>query len=146
MDTFKLHTQSPCIRSTFTRIRFYIGCFVILTGMIRATYGSDRYFLCGPDEDGCYDGIYQYCACIPYDDLTGDQPYCLDFNLLTCTPLSRVPDCPASLTFKNQGECLGTIFQSEPLPPCPLTTHSFCLEHHISICDSNGQPDSCRET
>ena len=111
--------------------------------MITPSYCSDRYFLCGPDEDGCYPDIYQYCACIPYNDWEASSPYCLDFDKLTCTPLSQTTHCDPGLIFKNQGECLATIFQSEPRPPCKITTHQFCIENHTPICDKTGQPKSC---
>lgn len=107
---------------------------------------SDRYFICGPDEDGCFDDMHQYCACIPYDDLNAERPYCLDFDNLTCRPLSKTPDCKPAHIYKNQGECLATIFQSEPEPPCAVTTHARCLEGHSAFCPPDGQPDSCWHT
>ena len=108
------------------------------------SYSSDRYLLCGPDEDGCFKGMYQHCFCIPYNDLEANNPYCLDFNALKCTPLSKTPNCAPHFTYKNQSECLATIFQSEPTPPCTMTTHIFCLQEHTMICDPNGQLDSCK--
>ncbi|KTD09173.1 hypothetical protein Lgra_2408 [Legionella gratiana] len=121
-----------------------MNLFVILYCMITAPcYCNDRYFLCGPDENGCFSNIYRYCACIPYNDLEANSPHCLDFDKLTCTPLSQTIHCPSALIFKNQGECLATIFQSEPSPPCQITTHQFCIENHTPICDKTGQPNSC---
>ncbi len=111
--------------------------------MITSSYCSDRYFLCGPDEDGCFPDIYQYCVCIPYNDWEANSPYCLDFDKFTCIPLSQTMHCDPGLIFKNQGECLATIFQSEPRPPCKITTHQFCIENHTPICDKMGQPKSC---
>ncbi len=108
-----------------------------------ASFSSDRYFLCGPDEDGCYAGIYQYCSCIPYNDLEANNRYCLDVYVLKCTPLSETPTCNPAFIYKNQGECLATIFQSEPTPPCTVTTHFFCLKEHVSICAPDGQVHSC---
>lgn len=122
--------------------------FFVLLSMIfiSSTYSSDRYFLCGPDEDGCYPEIYRYCACIPYDDFEANSPYCLDFTKMACIPLSRSPNCPSSLIFSNQGACLATIFQSEPTHPCQVTTRSFCLEHHNVFCAADGQPKSCKQS
>lgn len=116
---------------------------ILLLTLINPGYSSDRYFLCGPDEDGCFPDIYQYCACIPYNELEANSPYCLDFSMMTCIPLSKSPYCSPSFIFKNQGECLATIYQSEPLPPCKITTRAFCLENKTSICDPDGQPQSC---
>lgn len=116
-----------------------LGLFVLIS----TTYSSDRYFLCGPDEDQCYDRIYQYCSCIPYNDVEANNPYCLDFDKMTCTPLSQSPGCYPMFIYKTQGECLATIFQSSPIPSCTITTRAFCLEHHSSICDPNGHPNSC---
>jgi hypothetical protein len=111
--------------------------------MIKLVHGSDRYFLCGPDEDGCYQEIYQYCSCIPYDDLEANEPFCLDFDKMICLPLSKKQDCSGSFIFSNQGECLATIFHSEPTHPCQLTTYNFCLEQHTFFCAPDGQPESC---
>ncbi|KTC91740.1 hypothetical protein [Legionella cincinnatiensis] len=121
-----------------------MNLFIILYLMITIPcYCNSRYFLCGPDENGCFSDIYRYCACIPYNDWEANNPYCLDFDKLICTPLSQTMHCDSALIFKNQGECLATIFQSEPTPPCQITTHQFCVEHHTPICDKTGQPNSC---
>ena len=121
----------------------YSLLFIGILFIVSSSYSSHRYFLCGPDEDGCYEGIYQYCSCILYNDIEANNPYCLNFDTLTCTPLSQVAYCNPSFIHKNQCECLATIFQSEPTPPCHVTTLSFCLKEHSGICDPNGQPDSC---
>ncbi|CDZ77677.1 hypothetical protein BN59_01967 [Legionella massiliensis] len=110
------------------------------SGAVRA----EKYLLCGPDEDGCYRDIYVWCSCIPYDELHGEQPYCLDFDELRCHPLSSMPGCSPSLTFKNQASCLGVIFQSEPTPGCKKTTRMFCERYRIPNCDMDGYPESCR--
>lgn len=125
-----------------------IGCLVLLLGfsvllLMQSSFASERYFICGLDEDGCAEGAYQYCFCIPYDEQEANRPYCLDFNNLKCTPLSKTPDCSRSFIFANQGECLATIFQSEPIPSCRLSTHTFCQEVHAHICDTSGQLNTC---
>ncbi|WP_245183391.1 hypothetical protein [Legionella israelensis] len=124
--------------------QFSISAGICLLFFVNINYASERYFVCGPDEDGCYKDIYHYCACIPYDDEHAQTPYCLDFNKLTCSPLEQVPDCDPGMIYKNQGSCLATIFQSESEPPCPVRNHSFCLENDMAICDANGRPESCR--
>jgi hypothetical protein len=128
-------------RFLFQRTAFFALIYLFF---INSTYGSDRYFLCGPDEDGCYPRIYQYCVCIPYNDFEANKYYCLNFDKLTCIPLSQSPNCPAPLIFKNQGECLATIFQSEAVHPCQITTRAFCLEHHNLFCAPDGQPKTCK--
>lgn len=109
------------------------------------SYSGDKYFLCGPDENGCYKGIYQYCSCIPYNEKEANKPYCLDFDTMRCRPLSEVPDCFPALIFKDQAGCVSTIFQSEEDPPCPLTSKSFCEENNTYICEEDGHPDSCHQ-
>ena len=121
----------------------YIFVFSWFAALATPAISSDRYFICGPDEDGCLEGMYHYCFCIPYDDIEANTPYCLDFDKLKCTPLSKTPNCNSHFVYRNQGECLATIFQSEPTPPCTLTTHSFCIKEHAIICGSSGQLDSC---
>ncbi|MCX7116882.1 MAG: hypothetical protein NTW94_03070 [Legionellales bacterium] len=116
---------------------------IYLFALISTSHSSDRYFLCGPDEDGCFEDMYESCLCIPYNDIEAEHPYCLDFDVLKCTPLSQTPHCEPMFVFNNQSECLATIFQSEPTPPCTITTHAFCLKEHLAICDANGQLDSC---
>lgn len=105
---------------------------------------AEKYLLCGPDEDGCYRGIYPWCSCIPYDELHGGEPYCLDFDELRCHPLSAMPGCSRSHIFADQASCLGVIFQSEPKPGCKMTTRSFCERYHIPYCDMDGYLESCR--
>lgn len=116
-----------------------------LLSLATLSYSSNRYFICGSDEDGCFAGMYQDCFCIPYNDIEANNPYCLNFDQLKCIPLSQSTNCPPHFIHKNQGECLATIFQSEPTPPCAVTTHSFCLKEHTSICDPNGQLNSCHK-
>lgn len=136
--------HASAFRKLFIK-KLYLFIFLIigLFTWVHASYSSELYFLCGPDEDGCYEGIYQYCTCTPYNDTEANNPYCLDFDKLSCAPLSQTPHCDPSLIYRNQGECLATIFQSEATPPCTIKTHSFCMEHHTSICDTYGQPESC---
>ena len=120
-----------------------ISSLVCLSALMHSSFASERYFMCGPDEDGCIEGSYQYCFCIPYDEQQANRPYCLDFTNLKCTPLEKIPTCPQSFIYANQGECLATIFQSEPIPACKLSTHKFCLEAHAYICDKEGQLNTC---
>lgn len=117
--------------------------FISLFFFIAFGYCSDLYILCGPDEDGCYDKIAQWCVCIPYDEQEGNQPYCLDFDLLRCTPLREQPNCRSNFTFKNQASCVAAIFQSGSEPPCPLTTRDYCIQHHTPFCDMDGRLESC---
>lgn len=124
---------------TYKLILIGIGLFIITS----SSYCNERYFLCGPDENGCSEDSYQYCTCTPYNNLEANKLYCFDFDNLSCTPVSQTPNCDPSLIFNNQGECLATIFQSEPFPPCSITTHAFCLEHHSKICNPDGEPNSC---
>lgn len=105
---------------------------------------AQPYFLCGPDEDGCPEGDEQYCACIPANPAP-DQPFCLDFDAMTCAPLTQHPDCVKELTFPNQQSCLATIFQSEPEPPCTKVSHKFCRTHFTYLCDASGNPDTCKK-
>jgi hypothetical protein len=104
------------------------------------------YFLCGPDEDGCFSGQEQYCACIPYNTAQGSKPYCLNFDNMTCAPLTTYPDCDKNLIFKDQGSCIATIFQSEPTPGCRMVSKSFCEDHHTYICAEDGNPESCQKS
>ncbi|KTD36748.1 hypothetical protein Lnau_1732 [Legionella nautarum] len=105
---------------------------------------SERYYLCGPDEDGCYKEIYQYCACIPVNEEESHKPFCFNFDKLSCTPLSQTPHCDPALTFKNQASCLSMIFQSIPSPACRIHTKVFCLKHNTPICNKDGEPQSCQ--
>lgn len=107
---------------------------LILALLCNHAYCSDSYYLCGSDEDGCWD--YRSCACIPAQNI--DTPFCLDLDTLSCSPLAQKPDCYPLFIHKNQSECLATLFQSEPTPPCTLVSETFCIEHHILICDAEG--------
>lgn len=81
------------------------------------------YYLCGSDEDGCMEGREEYCACIPVAP-NPEQIYCLDFDKMTCTLFRQGSYC--ELTLPSQGQCLATLFQSEPEPLCRLVDQSFC--------------------
>lgn len=121
---------------------------LLLLGLLvffNAGHAEGEYFLCGPDEDGCPMDQVQYCACIPYDEIYYQKPYCLDFDNMKCEPLEKVPNCAASLIFKDQGRCLATIYQSEPEPPCETTSKTFCLQNHAWFCDVNGDPHTCKK-
>ena len=119
--------------------------FLCLLSYASLSIAEDRYWLCGPDEDGCpEDGDYEFCACIPYDTTYANQPYCLDFDELTCTPLIKQPHCDKHFIFKDQTSCLATIYHSIPDNPCTLTHYSFCAQHQPSFCDANGNPSSCK--
>ena len=120
--------------------------FTCLGSLIPVSHSSQRYFMCGGDEMGCIEGMYQYCICIPYNDIEANNAYCLDFDIMKCTPLSQTSNCKAAFIFKNQNECLATLFQSEMTPPCKITTYAFCLNEHATVCDPNGQLDSCHST
>ncbi len=119
-------------------------CFSIILFCITTTHAQTELdYLCGPDEDGCPAGYEEYCVCVPYNSQQYSKPYCLDFDKMTCEPLSKVNECSADFTYPDQGSCLATIFQSEPEPACRLVTRSFCAEHRVAVCDANGNPDSC---
>jgi hypothetical protein len=107
--------------------------------------GSSRYFICGPDEDGCNKRVAQYCSCIPYNDAKANEPYCLDFDAMTCKPISEVSFCYPQLIFKSQGNCLAAMFQSIDTPPCKVTAYDSCVSGHSSICDKDGQLSSCQK-
>ena len=116
-----------------------------LVALSTLSYSSDLYFLCGPDEDRCIEGSYQHCFCIPYNDTEANEPYCLNFDEMNCTPVSQTPLCKSHFRFKNQGECLATLFQSQPIPSCTITNHAFCLQEHTYRCDPDGQLSSCHK-
>ena len=109
---------------------------------ITSSIASELYFLCGPDEDGCFDDQYGYCACVPQDQ-TPNEPHCLDFNAFKCTSLSDTPHCAPRFIYKNQGDCLATIFHSTPKTPCRVKTLEFCIEHQIQFCEKNVDPHHC---
>jgi len=122
-----------------------ISCLilVLLLMTLQTVYaGSHSYYLCGPDEDGCPPGQEQYCMCIPVS-VNAEQPYCLDLDNMTCKPAAERPDC--GIILKNQVSCLATMLQSEPNPPCPTVTQSFCHKHSVYMCDEDGNPNSCKK-
>lgn len=120
---------------------------LVLVGLLfhSISYADSRYFLCGPDEDGCFEDQVQHCACVPYDEVNYNKAYCLDFidNSKRCEPLSKIPDCSPYYIYKDQGECLAALFQSEPIPPCRTTTLAYCQQNHAWICEGNGDPRTC---
>lgn len=118
--------------------------FFLMLPAIMTSYANEKYFLCGPDEDGCSADSYQYCLCMPQDDALSSQPYCLDFDNVSCKPLSLMPNCHSGDIFRDQATCLAVAFQSEPEPPCALTDKDFCVQHHIPSCDKDGGVSSCR--
>ena len=120
-----------------------VKIFLVLILLPITGFCSERYYLCGSDEDGCFLDNAQYCACIPYDEVNAQHGYCLDFGKMTCSPLKDKPDCDDDMKYPNQGECLATIFQSEPKPPCKMTTKTFCTTNHTAFCAMNGEPGSC---
>lgn len=122
-----------------------VSLLFILSIFSTSSIASQKYILCGPDEDGCYQGIYSHCNCIPYNEQQGNQAYCLDFDTMRCYPLTQKPDCDTALISKDQASCLSTIFQSEPEPGCLFTTDDFCLEQHMNFCDEDGHPGSCHK-
>lgn len=124
-------------------VRIFVVC---LCFFINLSFAQGKDFLCGPDEDGCSPGEYQWCLCMPYDGALASHPYCLHFENLSCVPLSQSPDCPRPYIFKDQGTCLAVAFQSEPEPPCPLVNEKFCREHHIAICQKDGGEGTCQPT
>ncbi len=122
-------------------LHFIAISFLLFMGVCPA---QEQYFLCGPDEDGCNPDEYSSCLCMPYDGPLASQAYCLDFDNLSCVPLSLMPNCPRGDIMKNQASCLATAFQSEPTPPCPLTTKEFCVTHKVAICDKDGGVNTCQ--
>lgn len=119
--------------------------FLMILFICTKSSAESRYILCGPDEDGCFMDQVQYCACIPYNEIHALQPYCLDFDKMQCEPLSEKPACPERFIYKDQMRCLATIFQSEPEPPCSVTTYSFCVNNKAWMCDAVGNPRSCKK-
>lgn len=116
---------------------------ILLLCMGFNTYADEPYFLCGSDEDGCSSDNYSACFCMPYDGALATQSYCLNLKEVSCKPLSSLPKCDSGLVFKDQGTCLAVAFQSEPQPPCQLTTQTFCQAHQALICDKDGGMNSC---
>ncbi len=123
---------------------YFAICATIVLLFVNIAQADQPYWLCGPDEDGCPADGYQFCFCIPQDPVHANEPYCLDFNALSCAPLADKPDCNPYLTFKDQASCLATIFHSMPDVPCTPTTRSFCETHKTAICDKSGKLDTCR--
>ncbi|ABS77645.1 hypothetical protein [Coxiella burnetii] len=121
------------------RLCFFCLCFCMLS----LSYGQGKYFLCGPDEDGCGPGEYQWCLCMPYDGALAGEPYCLNFDNVSCVPLAQAPNCPKGDIFKDQGTCLAVAFQSEPEPPCPLVDEQFCRQHHVPVCQKDSGAETC---
>lgn len=122
------------------RLFLLVICF-----MLSPVNYSARYFLCGPDENGCYDEIYEYCSCIPINETQYDKPFCFNHKSLTCTPLTQTPDCPSVFIYPNQSTCLATIFHSVPDTPCMVKTFAFCKKHNSYICAPNGNPMTCHK-
>jgi hypothetical protein len=120
---------------------FYIICSIFFC--LSSVYANDKYYLCGPDEDGCSSDEYAYCLCMPEDGALATQPYCLDLIEVSCKPLSLSPQCASEYIFKNQASCLATAFQSEPEPPCAVTNQSFCIKNHIPICEQDAGQATC---
>ena len=137
------HGRSPVTLNKKISIQITIF-FIFHYLLINSSYASP-YFVCGPDENGCYDEIYEYCSCIPVNETDYPKPFCLNFNKLTCTPLSETPNCDTSSIYPNQATCLATIFHSIPDTPCTIRTHSFCVENHAYFCDPNGDPNTCHK-
>jgi hypothetical protein len=117
--------------------------FLFLSLIVNTSFASNLFYLCGSDEDGCNGPDYLGCLCMPYDSDLANQPYCLDFDNVSCVPLSKMKNCNHYDVFKNQATCLAVAFQSEPMPPCPLTTANFCEQHHIPACDKDGGEATC---
>ena len=124
----------------------YNTILLLFAGTLLSTscLAETTYFLCGPDEDGCFeqDDYYRFCTCIPQDPITFSHPYCLDWDKMACISTDKDP-CQNGVTFKTQSDCVSTLYQSEPRPPCPLKTRFFCEENHIHMCDSTSNAAAC---
>ncbi|OGT65965.1 MAG: hypothetical protein A3J38_10305 [Gammaproteobacteria bacterium RIFCSPHIGHO2_12_FULL_45_9] len=118
---------------------------VIGTLLTHTCLAETTYFLCGPDEDGCFDepDYYRFCACIPQDPISFAEPYCLSWDKMACVPMNKT-DCKNGVSFNTQSACVATLFQSEPTPPCPIKSEHFCKEHAVPICNAEGQTYSCK--
>lgn len=116
---------------------------ILILMLMMSAYAEPHYYLCGPDEDGCSPDEYPYCLCMPQDEGLADKPYCLDFDIVACIPLSKQPHCPKGNIFANQSTCLAVAFQSEPDPPCPLVPEQFCRLNHIPFCKPDGGMRDC---
>ncbi len=117
--------------------------FLFLSLFLNVSNANSLYYLCGSDEDGCNGPDYLGCLCMPFDNKLAHQPYCLDFDNVSCVPLSKMKNCDPNNIIKDQATCLAVAFQSEPIPPCGLTTDTFCNEHHIPTCDQDGGEATC---
>ena len=111
------------------KILLSLFCLIL---MVLVT-ADNQYFLCGPDEDGCYPGIYQWCMCIRKHPTLAATPYCMDFDSLSCQPATAMPQCPVADLRPTQSNCVATLFQSEPEPACPLVDESFCRDNGIQL-------------
>ncbi|MFY7698337.1 MAG: hypothetical protein ACOVQX_05955 [Legionella sp.] len=111
--------------------------------MFHSCWANNRYFICGPDEDGCPEDNEHYCFCIPYDEQYANQPHCLDLVHLRCMPYQPHASCNIHLIYRNQSECLATIFQSEPIPACKITNLLHCQQVKAHVCNKYGQLTSC---
>lgn len=123
-----------------------MASIALLSSVIHISFASDRYFLCGPDEDGCFLSDPASCLCMPYDDGLENTPYCMNFNDLTCKPMAEVHQCSQGEVVKNQSDCLATLFQSEAEPACPTVSKSFCEIHHVGLCKKDSDPYSCNHS
>jgi hypothetical protein len=119
-------------------------CLILSLFFMINAHSSERFFICGGDEDGCLANHPEFCICIPHNDLYENMPFCLDFDEMTCSPLATSPTCESSLVFKNQSTCLATLFQGQPEPPCTTTTRSFCMDNHSIMCPPDGRLSSCQ--
>lgn len=129
---------------TLKSLHSTFSAFLLILLLINCSHAG-RYFLCGPDEDGCASDIYAYCSCIPVNEMKYTEPFCLDFEQMTCIPASESPKCHPSFIYNNQAECLATVFHSIPNPPCTITTYTFCQENKSYFCDATGDPATCHK-
>jgi hypothetical protein len=121
--------------------------YLLFVGIIffaQTAFSTGLYFLCASDEDGCDENTYQYCACIPYNETHAETPHCLDFDSLTCMPQALSSSCDPAFVYRNQGDCLASMYQSVLVPPCQTVTYDFCIKHHSQICDVSGRPSTCK--
>ncbi len=106
--------------------RFFLWMLCLIVSGANA---EKPYYLCGPDEDGCPSDDYTSCLCVASRGPA--YAYCLDISHRRCFPLSVSSDCHPDDIFKYEGECLATLLQSEPQPPCQSITKKFCIQHHV---------------
>lgn len=121
----------------------FIIAFAAVCISLSASCNSTRYYLCGPDEDGCPEDYPEYCLCIPLNEKNTHSAYCLNLDELRCTPLSAQKNCDINDIYPSQGHCLAVIYHSLSTPPCKTTTETFCQLHHSYFCDESGAPQSC---